>query len=346
MAAVTFDTLKFANRLKQAGVPDRQAEAEVLAEALQVNLKDVVTKEDLRASIIVERSQEVNVMGSFKSDIVAEIPRACQNEAAAVEFMEEHRWGDHPACPRCGSEDVYQMRDSKTGRRQSNFRWHCRDCAKIKGQPSQYTVRIGTVFEDSRIELRHWCYAFWRASTSKKGAAALEIARQTELSYKSALFMMHRIRYAMAEEPSPLDGTVEVDEAYIGGKPRYKGKNKRGRGTKKQPIVALVERNGRVRSHTIANVSAKTLKKAIRETVGRSARIVTDENPAYIGIGKEFAGGHQAVNHGRREYVRGDVHSNTAESFFAIIKRGMYGIYHNVSREHLHRYLSHAELHS
>lgn len=108
-----------------------------------------------------------------------------------MEFMEKQRWGDKPYCPRCGDFDVYQMKDSKTGERQANFRWRCHGC---KGQ---FTVRIGTVFEDSRAELRHWCFAFWRAATSKKGVSALEIHRQTGLAYKSCLFMLHRIRHEL-----------------------------------------------------------------------------------------------------------------------------------------------------
>ena len=143
---------------------------------------------------------------STKDDpVIQEIPLACADEKAAVEFMEKQRWGEFPFCPGCASLGVYQMRDAKTGERQANYRWRCRDCKR------QFTVRIGTVFEESRIELRHWCFAFWRASTSKKGVSALEIHRQTGVSYKSALFMLHRIRFAMAPAYSgPLSGDVEV----------------------------------------------------------------------------------------------------------------------------------------
>lgn len=281
---------------------------------------------------------------STKNDpIIQEIPLACADEKAAVEFMEKQRWGNTSCCPRCGSTNVYQMKNSKTGERQENYRWLCRDCKSVKGIP-QFTVRTGTVFEDSRIELRHWCYAFWRASTSKKGISALEIHRQTGLSYKSSLFMLHRIRFAMADSaPPPLTGTVEVDEVYIGGSPRYKGVSKRGRGTKKQCVVALVQRGGCVKTKPVANVTGKTLKNIIRENVDYSATIITDENKSYIGIGKEFAGGHASVCHSAREYVRGDVHSNTVEGFFSIVKRGLNGIYHSVSKQHLHRYLSEFE---
>jgi len=232
--------------------------------------------------------------------------------------------------------EVYKMKDAKTGERNARFLWRCRDCKE------QYTVRIGTVYEESRIELRHWCYAFWRACTSKKGVSALEIKRHCQISYKSALFLMNRIRFAMAPDPDApkLTGTVECDETYIGPrKTRYKGMSKRGRGTSKQSVFCAVEREGNIRRRVVTDVTGATLKAAIREEVDSRARIVTDEFTAYKGIGEEFAGGHDAVCHATKEYVRGDVHTNTAESSHALVKRGIVGIYHNVSREYLHRYL-------
>lgn len=266
---------------------------------------------------------------------------ACADERVAVEFLEKQRWGSAPCCPHCGSIDVYHMKDSRTGERQANFRWRCRDCK------AQYTVRTSTVFEDSRIPLRHWCFAFWRASTSKKGISALEIHRQTGISYKSSLFMLNRIRFAMSDStPSPLGpggGDVEVDEVYIGGKPRNKGNNKRGRGTNKQPVLGMVERGGMVKTMPIANVTSATLKQAIRDNINANARIITDENSAYHGTGEEYSGGHETTCHSAREYVRGDIHSNTIEGFFSLVKRGINGIYHSVSKEHLHRYLAEFE---
>lgn len=278
---------------------------------------------------------------STKKDPVLEaLPMACADEAAAVAFMEAQRWGEHPACPRCGSLNVYPMKDSKTGERQANYRWRCHE----NHASQQFTVRTGAVFEDSRVELRHWCFAFWRASTSKKGVSALELHRQTGLSYKTCLFMLHRIRFAMAESVSGmLSGDVEVDETYVGGKPRNRGNNKRGRGTKKQCVLAMVERGGKVKTRPVANVTAKTLKQVIRENVHPSAALYTDENSAYTGIGSEFACGYQTTCHSKREYVRGDVHSNTIEGFFSIVKRSINGIYHAVNKEHLHRYMSEYE---
>jgi hypothetical protein len=146
-----------------------------------------------------------------KSEVIEAIPMACSNELAAVEFIEGQRWGKTPACVHCGSLEVYKMVDSKTGERNKRFLWRDRSCGK------QYTVRVGTVYEESRIGLRHWCYAFWRAATSKKGVAALEIMRHCQISYKSALFLMNRIRFAMdpAADASQIEVIVQVDETYV-----------------------------------------------------------------------------------------------------------------------------------
>lgn len=172
----------------------------------------------------------------------------------------------------------------------------------------QYTVRIGTVYEETRIPLKHWCYAFWRACSSKKGVSAREIQRHCQVSYKSALFLMHRIRFAMAPdltgEPK-LGGTGECDETYVGGRPRPgTGPHKCGRGTKKKPVFAMVERNGDIRRRVVPNVTGKTLKDAIRESVDKKARIITDEFSSYLGIGSGFRGGHQRVDHSAGEYAR------------------------------------------
>lgn len=268
---------------------------------------------------------------------IQDLPLACADETAAVEFLEKQRWGDLPSCVRCGCVDVYKMK-SADGGRNKRFLWRCTACKK------QYTVRSGTVIEESRIALRHWCYALWRAATSKKGVSALEIKRQTGISYKAALFMLHRIRHGM-EPDSPQDGgklkgTVEADEVWIGGKPRYRGDwNKRGRGSKKQPVAVLIERGGRARAYTVPDVCALTLQAAIREYVDPNTHMMTDENSAYKGL-KHWFSSHETVHHTSKEYARGNVHTNSAESFNSIIKRGIMGIYHNVSKKHLPRYLS------
>ena len=273
-----------------------------------------------------------------KTEVVEQIPLACSSELAAVNFLEEKIWQGTPHCPHCEATSVSQLMDAKTGGRNKRFLWKCHACDK------QFTIRVGTVMEESRIPLRHWVYAMWRSATSKKGMAALEIKRQCQISYPSALFLMHRIRKAMTPDVGgarKLAGIVECDETYVGGKPRFgTGPHTPGRGTSKTPVFGMVERGGNIHRQVVADVSGKTLKAAIRECVEPSATIMTDEWPSYRGIGKEFDGGHRVVNHGDREYVRGDVSTNTAESSFAILKRGIVGIYHSVSKKHLHRYVN------
>ena len=280
--------------------------------------------------------------GKQKGGVLQSIPLACADEHVAVAFLEQLRWGRdcRHACPRCGSDDVYVvMARKEPEKRNADYRWRCRGCGRY------HTVRTGTVMEDSRIPLRHWCHAFWKVCSSKKGISAKQIQRESGLSYKSALFLMHRVRFALADmNGCKLSGTVEVDETYVGGKPRPgTGPHKPGRGTKKTPVVGLVQRAGDVRAGVIPDVTMKTLRGAMREHVDPSSRIITDEFSSYRGTGREFAGGHETVNHGRREYSRGDVHTNTAESFFALIKRGIYGTFHAVSKRHLHRYVSEFE---
>ncbi len=295
---------------------------------------------------MAHKGQKTKV-ASDKSPIVQAIPRACADETAAVEFMEQMRWDGLPGCPRCGDTDVYQMQDAKTGQRNKRFLWRCRGCKR------QFTVRIGTVFEESRIPLRHWCYAFWAACSSKKGVSALQIKRMTGLTYKSALFLMHRIRCAMAEEPgSPprLLGTVEADETFVGGKPRYREAREQRRRphqhgkpvrpwTTKTAVMAMVQRGGDVRATHIGRVTASNLRQQLSRHVDERSRLITDEERKYRPPGARFKGGHETVHHGIGEYVRGDVYTNTVEGFFALLKRGIYGTFHHVSKKHLQRYV-------
>lgn len=272
-----------------------------------------------------------------KSAVVKEIPAACSDELTAVELFEKLRWGNNPCCVKCGSVSVYQMKDAKTGERNKRFLWRCHDCKE------QYTVRIGTVYEESRIPLRHWAYAFWRACSSKKGVSALEIQRQCQISYKSALFLMNRIRFAMAPDlptAAPLTGTVECDETFVGGKPRNKWiDNRATKGQRKTIVFGAVERGGEIRRKIIADVTGKTLKEEIKKVVDPRARIMTDDFVGYKGLAPSFEGGHCRIRHKLRQYAKGDVTTNTIESSFALIKRGIIGTYHNVSKEYLHRYL-------
>jgi len=273
------------------------------------------------------------------SDMAAiDVARLTEDEARTI--LEVIRWPEGPVCPHCGSKTVTRIQAKSKKVRDGLFQ--CNGCRE------QFTVTLGTVMQSSHITLRQWVQAFHSMCSHKKGVSALQLQRNLGLhSYQSAWFLAHRIRLAMKADPlaSKLKGIVEVDETYVGGKPR-KGKrdasgnlivNKRGRGTKKTPVVALVERGGRVRTRVV-KVNADNLKKAIRESVNRKAGIQTDELNLYRGIGSEFAGGHQTVNHSQGEYARGNVNTNTAESFFALLKRGVHGTFHHISKTHLHRY--------
>ena len=274
------------------------------------------------------------------SDMAAiDVGRLTEDEARSI--LEAIRWPKGPVCPHCGSMAATHLHPVADSVRDGVIQ--CNSCRQ------QFTVTVGTVMHRSHITLRQWVQAFYSMCSHKKGVSALQLQRNLGLhSYRSAWHLAHRIRFAMKEDPlaSLLAGTVEVDETYVGGKPRKgqkdeKGnpiKHKRGRGTLKVPVVALIERDGRARTRVVDHVTAGNLKSAIRENVSRGATIMTDELNLYGGIGKEFKGGHKTVNHSKGEYARGSVNVNSGESFFALLKRGVHGTFHHVSKHHLHRY--------
>jgi transposase-like protein len=265
------------------------------------------------------------------------------NSLAAAEYLESIRWPNGPVCPHCENAEKHYKLPNKTRRL-----WKCAKCRK------QFTVTVGTIFESSHIPLHKWLWAFFLVCSSKKGMSAHQLHRMLGITYKSAWFMCHRIRYAMEQPPfaRKLTGTVEVDETYVGGKVRRSNKRQykpfdarkphtqkqTGRGSDKTPVVSLVERGGEVRSFRIANVTGETLGTVIRHHVAGEAHLRTDSFPSYTRIGREYAS-HETVNH-QDEYVRGEVHTNTAENYFSILKRGIDGIYHHVSEAHLPRYLA------
>jgi len=208
-------------------------------------------------------------------------------------------------------------------------------------------VTVGTVFERSKVPLSKWLLASFLMASSKKGVSAHQIGRSLGVTYKTAWFMCHRLRAAMAEAaPSPIGGagkTVEADETYVGGKEANKHANKRlargGPGEGKESVLTLVERGGFARSFHVANVTAKTLAPIVFQTADRASHLMTDGAQMYPAIEAQFAN-FSAVNHAAGEYVRDDAHSNTVESYFAVLKRGVYGTFHHVSQAHLNRYLA------
>jgi transposase-like protein len=256
------------------------------------------------------------------------------NEEEARETFERTRWPGGPVCPHCASSEATKLH----GKAHRAGVYKCRACQE------QFTATVNTIMEDSHLPIRTWLMAFAILCSSKKGVSALQLQRQLGLgSYRSAWHMAHRIRHAMSQGPLAglLKGMVEVDETYIGGKPRQshsQPKPKKGRGTKKVAVVALVERGGQARAHKVERVDAKTLGKAIRENVDRRSTLMTDQFGSYAEIGSKFDGGHHTVNHSKGEYVRGDASTNEVESYFALLKRGVMGSFHHVSKNHMDRY--------
>jgi len=261
-----------------------------------------------------------------------------QDETAAREFLESLLWPDGPSCPHCGLIGCSNQLHGKA---------HRAGVYKCKGCEKQYTVTVGTVFERSHIPLNKWLLILHLMVCSKKGVSAHQIHRMLGLTYKSAWFACHRIREAMRPLSAELLGgenkVVEVDETYIGGKEANKHKSRRTSGQQggkgKEVAVALVERDGSVRSMHVPAVDSKTLRPALRAQIDKRSYLMTDDATVYLPIGKDYSG-HGTVNHSIEEYVRGEFwHTNTVENYFSILKRGITGTYHHVSQQHLKRYL-------
>jgi transposase-like protein len=261
---------------------------------------------------------------------------ASLTEEQSRKYFESLRWPNGVTCPHCGGDHVTEMQGKK--HRKGCYQCNSKECRE------QFTVRNGSVLESSKVSFKKWVMAFHLLCSSKKGFSAKQLQRELDLgSYKTAWFMLHRIRHAMDNNTfeKPLLGIVECDETYVGGKPRHP-RDARAKWSDKQPVMVLVERDGRSVCGPIPRLTTEGLKEPIRKFVGRRATIVTDELSAYGGLYAEFAG-HETVNHSQKQYVRRRadglvVHSNTAESFFGLVKRGHYGVYHMWSKQHLHRY--------
>lgn len=241
------------------------------------------------------------------------------NEEAAFKHLESILWAEGVVCPKCAVVGNAYPLKTRVGVKK------CGSCRQ------QFTVRIGTIFESSHIPLHKWLQACYLMSASKKGMSAHQLHRTLEITYKSAWFMCHRIREAMKDDGSgKLDGIVEVDETYAGGKG-----GKAGRGGGRPQVMALVERGGKIKA--IKNTD--TIKSVVMEHVEKSAHLMTDGYNAYSGLAAEGYK-HSTVNHGDGAWVKGNAHTNTAEGFFGILKRGIVGVYHHISEQHLEKYLA------
>ena len=252
---------------------------------------------------------------------------------AARDHLETLLWPDGPVCPRCG---VMEDRITKLkGKSTRPGVYKCKDCRK------PFSVTVGTVMERSKVPLSKWVLAAQLMASSKKGMSALQLKRMIGTNYETAWFLFHRLRECTIDpKRGPIGGenkVVEADETYIGGKAKNKAF---GPPPKKAAVFALVERDGEVRSFHVTNVNSKTLRPILVENASRKSYLMTDEAGVYVKTGREFAG-HGTVNHSADEYVRGGFwYTNTVESYFALLKRGMMGSFHSVSEAHLYRHLA------
>lgn len=251
------------------------------------------------------------------------------NEESARKYFELKRWNGHVCCPHCGSNHITECKDQKP------MPYRCKDCRKF------FSVRFGTILEESKLPLHKWLMCMYLLATSRKGISSIQVSKELGITQKSAWFLCHRIREVwMKDKKEKLDGIVEVDETFIGGKESNKHFSKKlnqGRGSVgKLIVIGAKQRNGNVIVKHIDDTSAYHLQGFINKHVEKKSNVFTDEFRSYKGL-TGFV--HEFVNHKGKQYVNGEVHTNSIESFWSLLKRGYYGVYHYMSPKHLKRYI-------
>jgi len=266
---------------------------------------------------------------------IAQVYRKFPTQESCIEYLENKRWAGVPVCPYCQSTNTNQL--------EKQSRHHCNGCRK------SFSVTINTIFHDTKVPLQDWFALISLMLNARKGISACQASRDLGIRRPTVWSMMNRIRKAMQEDEGLLSGIVEMDETYIGGKPRKEAKKKdkddddkgspRGRATKKECVVGMIERGGKVKAGNVSKdeLRAKDLQELVRNNINTSQSILmTDEYRGYLGMGKVVK--HFSINHSK-EYARGQIHTNSIESFWAVVKRGMVGQFHKVSKKYLNRYL-------
>lgn len=249
----------------------------------------------------------------------------------SLNFMVALRWSDGVTCPYCESKRVSFLKSRRI--------WKCLDCRK------QFSVKVGTIFEDSPISLDKWLCALWLKANSKNGISSYEISRDLGVTQKTAWFMTHRINCAMQTKTfAKLSGEVEADETFVGGKARFMHKERRDRViasptgyTGKIPVLGIIQRDGEVLTRVIPNTKRYSIQPVIRENVEKGSQLFTDTSRSYIGLSGDYD--HQTVDHMAKEYVRGKVHTNSLENFWSLWKRCIKGTHIHLSEKHMSRYL-------
>lgn len=255
---------------------------------------------------------------------------AIPDEQTAIDHFTAIRWKSGAYCPYCGATRVYHFSDRRTHK--------CGECRK------RFSIKVGTIFEDSKIPLRQWLLAVWLITSHKKGIASTQLGKDIGVTQKTAWFMLHRLRQA-AQTPSfnrQLDGEIEADETFVGGKEKNKHAWQRTGGKQggagKVPVLGLLEREGELRTGITPNLSARNVQSVIRENVAPGSSLMTDEHGAFLGLSDSYF--HHRVNHSAGEYVRNFcLHTNGIESVWALFKRQIIGTHHYLSPKHLNRYL-------